>query len=62
MLVIREHEATLTLLTTDYEISLAGTAVGLKNWIRITFAVDAVSLDVALGRLRSFCGRHSKQL
>ncbi|KAJ6298156.1 hypothetical protein OIU76_019320 [Salix suchowensis] len=42
-------------------IILPGTAVGLKNWLRITFAADPVSLEEALGRVKSFCQRHSKQ-
>ncbi|XP_050220453.1 probable aminotransferase TAT2 [Mercurialis annua] len=43
-------------------IILPGTAVGLKNWLRITFAVDPVSLEEALGRLQSFCERHIKRI
>nr|AHN10101.1 aromatic amino acid aminotransferase 1 [Atropa belladonna] len=42
-------------------ILLPGLAVGLKNWIRITFAADPSSLEEALGRLKSFCQRHSCQ-
>ncbi|KAG5235437.1 aminotransferase TAT [Salix suchowensis] len=42
-------------------IILPGTAVGLKNWLRITFAADPVALEEALGRVKSFCLRHSKQ-
>ncbi|MBA0668460.1 hypothetical protein Goklo_001368 [Gossypium klotzschianum] len=41
-------------------IILPGTAVGLKNWLRITFAADPQSLKEALGRLKSFCKRHTK--
>ncbi|KAL1537914.1 tyrosine transaminase [Salvia divinorum] len=40
-------------------ILLPGAAVGLKNWLRITFAVDPSSLDEALQRVNSFCQRHS---
>ncbi|GAV64012.1 Aminotran_1_2 domain-containing protein, partial [Cephalotus follicularis] len=43
-------------------IILPGTAVGLTNWLRITFAVDPSSLEEGLGRLKSFCHRHAKQL
>lgn len=42
-------------------ILLPGTAVGLKNWLRITFAIDPSSLEVALDRLKCFCLRHVKQ-
>lgn len=40
-------------------IILPGTAVGLKNWLRITFAVDPSFLEEGLGRLKSFCERHT---
>ncbi|KAJ0103560.1 hypothetical protein Patl1_04731 [Pistacia atlantica] len=43
-------------------IILPGTAVGLKDWLRITFAADEYSLEEALGRVKSFCERHAKQL
>ncbi|KAH7512588.1 hypothetical protein FEM48_Zijuj12G0106700 [Ziziphus jujuba var. spinosa] len=41
-------------------IILPGTAVGLKNWLRITFAVDPSSLEEALKRVQSFYQRHAK--
>uniref|UniRef100_A0A9I9DZE8 Aminotransferase class I/classII large domain-containing protein n=1 Tax=Cucumis melo TaxID=3656 RepID=A0A9I9DZE8_CUCME len=43
-------------------VILPGTAVGLKNWLRITFAVDPSFLEEALGRLKSFCQRHTLML
>lgn len=43
-------------------IILPGVVVGLKNWIRITFAVEPSSLEEALERVKSFCMRHSSQL
>ncbi|KAK4850828.1 hypothetical protein QYF36_010121 [Acer negundo] len=43
-------------------IILPGIAVGLKDWVRFTFAVDPMSLEEALGRVKSFCKRHGKQL
>ncbi|KAL3508707.1 hypothetical protein ACH5RR_028108 [Cinchona calisaya] len=42
-------------------IILPGLAVGLKNWLRITFAAEPAALEEAFGRLKSFCQRHSKQ-
>ncbi|KAG0503423.1 hypothetical protein HPP92_003495 [Vanilla planifolia] len=42
-------------------IVLPGTAVGLKNWLRVSFAVELSSLDDALDRLKSFCRRHRKK-
>ncbi|KAI4321840.1 hypothetical protein MLD38_035173 [Melastoma candidum] len=41
-------------------IILPGIAVGLKDWLRITFAADPSSVAEALRRLKSFCQRHSK--
>ncbi|CAI0440940.1 unnamed protein product [Linum tenue] len=42
-------------------IILPGTAVGLRNWLRITFAVDPELLEEGLARLKSFCKRHTNQ-
>ncbi|KAA8524331.1 hypothetical protein F0562_010754 [Nyssa sinensis] len=42
-------------------IFLSGTAVGLKNWLRITFAVAPSSLEDGLGRIKSFSLRHAKK-
>ncbi|KAB1216573.1 putative aminotransferase TAT2 [Morella rubra] len=42
-------------------IILPGTAVGLKNWLRITFAVDPSFLEEGLRRTKSFYQRHAKQ-
>ncbi|XP_020265234.1 nicotianamine aminotransferase A-like [Asparagus officinalis] len=41
-------------------IVLPGITVGLRNWLRITFAVDLSSLSVGLDRLKSFCLRHAR--
>ncbi|VAI56626.1 unnamed protein product [Triticum turgidum subsp. durum] len=41
-------------------IVLPGTALGMKDWVRITFAIDLPSLEDGLERLKSFCERHSK--
>ncbi|KAK9937994.1 hypothetical protein M0R45_014757 [Rubus argutus] len=43
-------------------IFLPGTAVGLKNWIRVTFAVDQPSLEEAFRRTKSFYQRHARKL
>ncbi|XP_010537035.1 PREDICTED: probable aminotransferase TAT2 [Tarenaya hassleriana] len=42
-------------------IILPGTAVGLKNWLRITFAADQSSLEEAFNRIKCFYLRHSDQ-
>uniref|UniRef100_M8BVI9 nicotianamine aminotransferase n=1 Tax=Aegilops tauschii TaxID=37682 RepID=M8BVI9_AEGTA len=41
-------------------IVLPGTALGMKDWVRITFAIDLPSLEDGLERLKSFCERHAK--
>uniref|UniRef100_A0A1J3DWX4 Putative aminotransferase TAT2 n=1 Tax=Noccaea caerulescens TaxID=107243 RepID=A0A1J3DWX4_NOCCA len=41
-------------------ILLPGTTVGLKNWIRITFAADAASIEEAFKRIKCFYLRHAK--
>ncbi|KAF4378925.1 probable aminotransferase TAT2 [Cannabis sativa] len=43
-------------------IILPGTAVGLKNWLRITFAADPSSLEEALRRTKSFYQRHAMRV
>uniref|UniRef100_A0A3B6PKA7 nicotianamine aminotransferase n=1 Tax=Triticum aestivum TaxID=4565 RepID=A0A3B6PKA7_WHEAT len=40
-------------------IVLPGTALGMKDWVRITFAIDLPSLEDGLERLKSFCERHA---
>jgi tyrosine aminotransferase len=41
-------------------IVLPGSALEMKNWLRITFAVEPTSLVVGLERLESFCKRHER--
>lgn len=43
-------------------IILPGLTVGLKNWVRITFAADPASLEEAFDRVKSFSQRHAKKL
>ncbi|KAF3444079.1 hypothetical protein FNV43_RR13769 [Rhamnella rubrinervis] len=42
-------------------IILPGVAVGLNNWVRITFAVELPTFEDGLGRLEAFCQRHAKK-
>ncbi|CAH8277168.1 unnamed protein product [Arabidopsis lyrata] len=42
-------------------IILPGRAVGLKNWLRITFAVELELLIEGFSRLKNFTERHSKK-
>ncbi|RCV06093.1 hypothetical protein SETIT_1G136300v2 [Setaria italica] len=43
-------------------IVLPGSALGMKDWIRITFACDIPTLENALERIKSFCQRHANKL
>ncbi|XP_043701448.1 nicotianamine aminotransferase 1-like [Telopea speciosissima] len=42
-------------------VFLPGITVGLKNWLRITFAVEPTSIEDGLERAKSFCQRHAKK-
>ncbi|VAH81019.1 unnamed protein product [Triticum turgidum subsp. durum] len=37
-----------------------GSGLGMKDWLRITFAVDRPLLEDGLERVKSFCNRHGK--
>ncbi|KAG5020334.1 hypothetical protein AAZX31_06G219800 [Glycine max] len=43
-------------------IILPGTAVGLKDWLRITFAADPSALGEGMRRIKSFYQRHARKL
>ncbi|KAL1830429.1 hypothetical protein ACET3Z_000080 [Daucus carota] len=40
---------------------LPGIAVGLKNWLRITFAIEPSAIKEGLERVKAFCDRHAKK-
>ncbi|XP_059283381.1 nicotianamine aminotransferase 1-like isoform X3 [Lycium ferocissimum] len=42
-------------------VVLPGEALGLKNWARVTFAVEISALEDGLGRIKAFCFRNAKQ-
>ncbi|XP_050379350.1 tyrosine aminotransferase-like [Argentina anserina] len=54
-------EFSLKLAKEESVIVLPGVTVGLKNWLRITFACDHLSLQDGLGRIKAFCERHAKK-
>uniref|UniRef100_A0A0D9WQF8 nicotianamine aminotransferase n=1 Tax=Leersia perrieri TaxID=77586 RepID=A0A0D9WQF8_9ORYZ len=39
-------------------VLLPGRALGMENWLRITFALDPPRLKLGLERVKSFCQRH----
>ncbi|GMN53849.1 hypothetical protein TIFTF001_022987 [Ficus carica] len=59
--IVDDLDFCLKLAKEESIIFLPGVAVGLKNWVRITFAAELVSLEDALGRLKAFCQRHAKK-
>ncbi|XP_047944615.1 probable aminotransferase TAT2 [Salvia hispanica] len=42
-------------------VLVPGVGLGLKNWVRVTFAVEELYIDEAFGRMRAFCERHAKK-
>ncbi|CAK9185404.1 unnamed protein product [Ilex paraguariensis] len=48
-------------MTSDDTMFIAGVAVGLKNWLRITFAIEPSSLKEGLERIKAFYQRHAKK-
>ncbi|XP_047087285.1 nicotianamine aminotransferase 1-like [Lolium rigidum] len=42
-------------------VVLPGKALGMENWLRITFATEPPTLKQGLERLKSFCRRHQSQ-
>ncbi|PKU71393.1 tyrosine aminotransferase [Dendrobium catenatum] len=56
-----DFEFCCKLVKEESVVILPGVAVGMKNWLRITFAIESSTLDDALDRLKSFCKRHQKQ-
>ncbi|OWM91065.1 probable aminotransferase TAT2 [Punica granatum] len=51
----------LKLAKEESVIVLPGTAVGLKNWLRVTFAIEPSSLEEGLRRIKAFYERHASK-
>ncbi|GMJ13072.1 Tyr Aminotransferase 2 [Hibiscus trionum] len=51
----------LKLAKEESVVILPGIAVGMKNWLRITFAVESCLLQQGLARVKAFCCRHAKK-
>ncbi|KAA8524330.1 hypothetical protein F0562_010753 [Nyssa sinensis] len=56
-----DMEFCLKLAKEESVIILPGIAVGLKNWVRITFAIEPSSLEDGLGRIKEFYLRNAKK-
>ncbi|KAK1567069.1 hypothetical protein Q3G72_007738 [Acer saccharum] len=48
-------------LAKEESVIILPVAVGLKDWLRITFAVELSALEDGLGRVKAFCPRHAKK-
>ncbi|KAK4593393.1 hypothetical protein RGQ29_017485 [Quercus rubra] len=59
--IIDDMDFCLKLAKEDSVIVLPGVALGMKNWLRITFAVEPSALEDCLGRIKAFCQRHAKK-
>lgn len=57
-----DNEFCAKLAKEESVIFLPGVAVGMKNWLRVTFAIDPSSLAEGLGRVKAFCKRHAKKV
>ncbi|KAK9150239.1 hypothetical protein Syun_008548 [Stephania yunnanensis] len=51
----------LKLAKEESVVVLPGSAVGITNWLRVTFAIDPSSLADGLKRMKTFCKRHAKK-
>ncbi|PKI51336.1 hypothetical protein CRG98_028283 [Punica granatum] len=51
----------LKLAKEESVIVLPGIAVGMKNWLRVTFAIEPASLEDGMERIKTFCERHAKK-
>ncbi|XP_050248357.1 nicotianamine aminotransferase 1-like [Quercus robur] len=59
--IIDDMDFCLKLAKEDSVIVLPGVALGMKNWLRITFAVEPSTLEDGLRRIKAFCQRHAKK-
>ncbi|OMO91867.1 Aminotransferase, class I/classII [Corchorus olitorius] len=56
-----DMEFCLKLAREESVVVLPRVAVRLKNWLRITFAIEFSTLEEGLGRIKSFYNRHMKK-
>ncbi|KAM0957225.1 hypothetical protein ACFX2A_025907 [Malus domestica] len=56
-----DMEFCIKLAEEESVVVLPGVAVGMKNWLRVTFACDHSCLEDGLGRMKAFCQRHAKK-
>ncbi|MCD9641249.1 hypothetical protein HAX54_027338 [Datura stramonium] len=56
-----DMEFCIRLAREESVVVLPGEALGLKNWVRVTFAVEISALEDGLSRIKAFCFRNAKQ-
>ncbi|XP_044465309.1 probable aminotransferase TAT2 [Mangifera indica] len=56
-----DMEFCLKLSREESVIVLPGIAVGMKNWLRVTFAIEPSVLEEGLERIKAFYNRHAKK-
>lgn len=39
----------------------AGCVVGMKNWLRLSYATELDNVEEGLDRIKAFCSRHSNK-
>nr|GLL22886.1 tyrosine aminotransferase-like [Ipomoea trifida] len=60
--IVDDFDFCLKLAKEESVIIMPGFGVGLKNWLRITFAIEPPSLEDGFARLKAFYQRHAKKL
>ncbi|XP_047341073.1 tyrosine aminotransferase-like isoform X1 [Impatiens glandulifera] len=59
--IIDDMDFCMKLAKEESVMILPGVALGLKNWLRVTFSIEPACLVDGLGRLNEFCIRHAKK-
>ncbi|KAK4486951.1 hypothetical protein RD792_006266 [Penstemon davidsonii] len=56
-----DMDFSLKLANEESVLVLPGSVVGLKNWLRLSFAVELTTLEDGLERIKAFCLRRAKK-
>jgi len=56
-----DMEFCLKLAKEESVIVLPGAALGMKNWLRITYAIEPSTVEEGFRRIQAFCERHAKK-
>ncbi|XP_051125794.1 nicotianamine aminotransferase 1-like [Andrographis paniculata] len=59
--VVDDMDFALKLAKEESVLVMPGTVVGLKNWLRVSFAVELDALKVGFERIGEFSSRHAKK-